>query len=102
MVVEKGDKIFVPSNQITSTEITVEWKEGLLLSDKRQQYYSVPFTNKDKGTQSAPSQESRQTFHFADDTLPSQEMNRASSSSKRTTSTPSKARRPAVTTSLSL
>lgn len=47
-VVEKGNKIYVQANQLTSTEVTVEWQQNF--SQKSRQYYSVPFINKDQGT----------------------------------------------------
>ena len=71
MVVEKGDKIFVPTNQLTSTEITVQWNQNL--SSKSQQYYSVPFFNKDKGNDSRHEAKTAPlAFNFTDDTVPSQ------------------------------
>ncbi|KAK5952286.1 hypothetical protein OHC33_006759 [Knufia fluminis] len=46
-VVEKGNKIFVPADKLTATEVTVQWQQNF--SQRQQQYYSVPFYNKDLG-----------------------------------------------------
>lgn len=50
-VVEKGNKIFVPADKLTATEVTVQWQQNF--SQRQQQYYSVPFYNKDLGTHAA-------------------------------------------------
>ncbi|KAI8295026.1 hypothetical protein K4K59_004847 [Colletotrichum sp. SAR11_240] len=47
MVVEKGNKIHVPASEITNKKVTVEWQQSLKMHS--QDYYSVPFFNKDKG-----------------------------------------------------
>ncbi|KAE9582482.1 hypothetical protein CGCF415_v009305 [Colletotrichum fructicola] len=47
MVVEKGNRIHVPASEITSKKVTVEWQQSLKMHS--QDYYSVPFFNKDKG-----------------------------------------------------
>ncbi|KAM0541467.1 hypothetical protein ACHAPJ_013231 [Fusarium lateritium] len=47
MVVEKGNKILIPADKLTATEVQVQWVQS---RDKRsEQYYSVPFFNKDQG-----------------------------------------------------
>lgn len=46
-VVEKGNKIQIPADKLTTTEITVEWQQTL--SNKSARYYSVPFFNNDQG-----------------------------------------------------
>ncbi|KAI8211426.1 hypothetical protein K4K53_000634 [Colletotrichum sp. SAR 10_77] len=47
MVVEKGNRIHVPASEITNKKVTVEWQQSLKMHS--QEYYSVPFFNKDKG-----------------------------------------------------
>ncbi|KAF4879983.1 hypothetical protein CGCSCA1_v001179 [Colletotrichum siamense] len=47
MVVEKGNRIHVPASEITNKKVTVEWQQSLKMHS--QDYYSVPFFNKDKG-----------------------------------------------------
>lgn len=47
-VVEKGNKIFIVADQLTSNEITVEWQQNLRA--RKEPYYSVEFTNKDQST----------------------------------------------------
>ncbi|KAF4922339.1 hypothetical protein CGCVW01_v005330 [Colletotrichum viniferum] len=47
MVVEKGNRIHIPASEITNKKITVEWQQSLKMHS--QDYYSVPFFNKDKG-----------------------------------------------------
>ncbi|KAF3805562.1 hypothetical protein GCG54_00005599 [Colletotrichum gloeosporioides] len=47
MVVEKGNRIHVPASEITDKKVTVEWQQSLKMHS--QDYYSVPFFNKDKG-----------------------------------------------------
>ncbi|KAJ3543299.1 hypothetical protein NM208_g3649 [Fusarium decemcellulare] len=49
MVVEKGNKIFIPADQLTATEVKVEWQQNF--SKRSEQYYSVPFFNKDQGSE---------------------------------------------------
>ncbi|KAF5667072.1 hypothetical protein FHETE_5775 [Fusarium heterosporum] len=49
MVVEKGNKIFIPTAQLTATEVKVEWSQSF--SKRSEQYYSVPFFNKDQGNE---------------------------------------------------
>ncbi|EXK26266.1 hypothetical protein FOMG_17168 [Fusarium oxysporum f. sp. melonis 26406] len=49
MVVEKGDKIFIPADKLTATEVKVEWQTNL--KKYSEQYYSVPFINKDKANE---------------------------------------------------
>ena len=46
-VVEKGNQITIPAEKLTSTEIKVEWSQSF--SNRSEQYYSVPFFNKDDG-----------------------------------------------------
>ncbi|KAI8240084.1 hypothetical protein K4K57_000515 [Colletotrichum sp. SAR 10_99] len=47
MVVEKGNRIHVPASEITNKKVTIEWQQSLKMHS--QDYYSVPFFNKDKG-----------------------------------------------------
>ncbi len=47
-VVEKGNKIYVPASGLTENKVTVEWQQNF--SKKSQEYYSIPFYNKDQGT----------------------------------------------------
>ncbi|KAH7224368.1 uncharacterized protein BKA55DRAFT_697204 [Fusarium redolens] len=49
MVVEKGNKIFIPADQLTTTEVKVEWSKNW--TDYSAQYYSVPFYNRDQGNE---------------------------------------------------
>ncbi|KAF5529698.1 hypothetical protein FMEXI_14010 [Fusarium mexicanum] len=49
MVLEKGNKIFIPAEQLTTTEVKIEWT--LHFSDRTAQYYAVPFFNKDQGNE---------------------------------------------------
>ncbi|KAJ4246064.1 hypothetical protein NW762_013809 [Fusarium torreyae] len=49
MVVEKGNKIFIPADQLTATEVKVEWQQSF--SQHSEQYYTVPFFNKDQGNE---------------------------------------------------
>ncbi|KAF4954276.1 hypothetical protein FSARC_12186 [Fusarium sarcochroum] len=49
MVVEKGNKIYIPADKLTATEVKVEWSQNL--SSRSEQYYSVPFFNKDQGNE---------------------------------------------------
>ncbi|KAF5988637.1 hypothetical protein FBULB1_1370 [Fusarium bulbicola] len=49
MVLEKGNKIFIPADQLTTTEVRIEWT--LHFSDRTAQYYAVPFFNKDQGNE---------------------------------------------------
>ncbi|KAG5744695.1 hypothetical protein H9Q72_012395 [Fusarium xylarioides] len=46
MVVEKGHKIFIPADQLTATEVKVEWQQSLRAQSA--QYYAVPFFNRDQ------------------------------------------------------
>lgn len=46
MVVEKGNKIFIPADQLTAVEVKVEWSKSL--TNYSEQYYTVPFFNKDQ------------------------------------------------------
>ncbi|KAF5594077.1 hypothetical protein FPANT_4960 [Fusarium pseudoanthophilum] len=46
MVVEKGHKIFIPADQLTATEVDVEWQQSF--RKKSVQYYAVPFFNRDQ------------------------------------------------------
>ncbi|KAL0938268.1 uncharacterized protein CTRU02_204878 [Colletotrichum truncatum] len=46
-IVEKNNKIFVRAGDLTTNEITIEWQQ--MFKQKKEQYYSVPFFNKDKG-----------------------------------------------------
>jgi hypothetical protein len=47
MVVEKGNKILIPADKLTATEVKVEWSKNF--TSHSEQYYSVPFYNKDQG-----------------------------------------------------
>ncbi|KAF4334949.1 hypothetical protein FBEOM_11206 [Fusarium beomiforme] len=49
MVVEKGDKIFIPADKLTATEVKVEWQTNL--TKYSELYYSVPFIIKDKANE---------------------------------------------------
>ncbi|KAM0490333.1 hypothetical protein ACHAP8_011665 [Fusarium lateritium] len=49
MVVELGNKIFIPVDQLTSTEVTVEWAKNFL--NHAEQYYTVPFFNTDNSNE---------------------------------------------------
>ncbi|KAJ0386143.1 hypothetical protein COL922a_005053 [Colletotrichum nupharicola] len=53
MVVEKGNRVHVPASEITHKKVTVEWQQSLKMHS--QDYYSVPFFNKDKGKNSLES-----------------------------------------------
>ncbi|KAF4444951.1 hypothetical protein FACUT_288 [Fusarium acutatum] len=46
MVVETGHKIFIPADQLTTTEVKVEWQQSFRA--KSAQYYAVPFFNRDQ------------------------------------------------------
>ena len=48
MVVEKGNKINIPADKLTANEVKVEWQQNL--RQRSEQYYSVPFFNKDQGS----------------------------------------------------
>jgi hypothetical protein len=48
MVVEKGNRIFIPADQLTTTEIRIEWSQSW--RNRTEQYYSVPFYNIDQGS----------------------------------------------------
>ncbi|CAF3473723.1 hypothetical protein SNK03_010668 [Fusarium graminearum] len=49
MVVEKGNKIFIPADQLTAVEVKVEWSKSL--TNYSEQYYTVPFFNKDQSNE---------------------------------------------------
>ncbi|KAL4724255.1 hypothetical protein ACLX1H_008868 [Fusarium chlamydosporum] len=49
MVVEKGNKIFIPADQLTATEVKVGWSKNF--SNYSEQYYTVPFFNKDQSNE---------------------------------------------------
>ncbi|KAF5681376.1 hypothetical protein FDENT_8147 [Fusarium denticulatum] len=49
MVLEQGNKIFVPADQLTMTEVKVEWQQSFRA--KTAQYYAVPFLNRDQGNE---------------------------------------------------
>ncbi|RGP72663.1 hypothetical protein FLONG3_6671 [Fusarium longipes] len=49
MVVEKGNRIFIPADQLTTTEIRIKWSQSWC--SRSEQYYSVPFFNRDKGNE---------------------------------------------------
>ncbi|KAF4503405.1 hypothetical protein FAGAP_358 [Fusarium agapanthi] len=49
MVLEKGNKIFIPADQLTTTEVQIEWT--LHFSHRTAQYYAVPFFNRDQGNE---------------------------------------------------
>ncbi|KAF5649661.1 nad dependent epimerase [Fusarium sp. NRRL 52700] len=49
MVLEKGNKIFIPADQLTATEVKVEWQQSFRA--KSAQYYAVPFFNRDQGNE---------------------------------------------------
>ncbi|KAF5596726.1 hypothetical protein FPCIR_3937 [Fusarium pseudocircinatum] len=46
MVLEKGNKISIPADQLTATEVKVEWQQSFRA--KSAQYYAVPFFNRDQ------------------------------------------------------
>ncbi|KAH7148076.1 hypothetical protein DER46DRAFT_666534 [Fusarium sp. MPI-SDFR-AT-0072] len=47
MVVEKGNKIFIPASQLETTEVRVEWAQHFTMHSVP--YYAVPFYNRDQG-----------------------------------------------------
>ncbi|WXC48146.1 hypothetical protein QX201_007861 [Fusarium graminearum] len=49
MVVEKGNKIFIPADQLTAVEVKVEWSKSL--TNYSEKYYTVPFFNKDQSNE---------------------------------------------------
>ncbi|CZS83295.1 unnamed protein product [Fusarium graminearum] len=49
MVVEKGNKIFIPADQLTAVEVKVEWSKSL--TNYSEQYYTVSFFNKDQSNE---------------------------------------------------
>ncbi|KAH0439396.1 hypothetical protein CcaCcLH18_02873 [Colletotrichum camelliae] len=63
MVVEKGNRIHVPASEITKTRVKVEWQQSLQMHS--QDYYSVPFFNKDNGEDSLQSLRQLHAYHAA-------------------------------------